>query len=118
MRGDAGDSTKYSFMLMFQLHKYELAVHRNSLEFVAVGHHDVGVELQAAFGEATEDTDDMIALEQCHVSSVSEWHAVVLLISAGGHVGGDPQLVDDRCEIGADLVANRVDQVVLNDIEV
>ena len=96
-----------------------MAVHRDGLEFVAVGHHDVGVELHAAFGEAAEDADDMVALEQGHVSSVPRrWHAVVLFVSAGCHVGGYPQLVDDRGEVGADLVADRVDQVVLDDVEV
>ena len=93
-------------------------MHRDGLEFVAVGHDDVGVEFHAAFGEATKDADNMVALEQGHASSVPQSYAVVLLISPGGHVGGYSQFIDDRGEIRADLMANRVDQVVLNDIEV
>src|SRR5271166_2638791 len=57
---------------MFQLHKHELAVHRDGLEFVAVGHHDIGMELHAAFREAAEDADDVVTLKQGHVSSVPD----------------------------------------------
>jgi hypothetical protein len=62
------------------------------LEFIPVGHHNVGVELHAAFRKATEDTNNMIALEQSHAPSVPHSYAVMLFISAGRHVGGYPKV--------------------------
>src|SRR5690348_10180198 len=42
----------------------------------------------------------------------------MLFISAGGDVSSYPQLIDNRGELGPDLMADRVDQVILNDIEI
>src|SRR4051794_2004448 len=43
---------------------------------------------------------------------------LALLVSTGRDVGGHAQLIDDVGEFGADLLADRLDQVVLDDIEV
>jgi hypothetical protein len=42
----------------------------------------------------------------------------MLFISAGSHVSGYTQFIDDRGKIRADLTANRINQVILNNIEV
>ncbi|WP_262391410.1 hypothetical protein [Nocardiopsis sp. CNR-923] len=42
----------------------------------------------------------------------------MLLVAAGGHVGGQPQSVDDRSLILADLVTDSVNKLVFDDVQV
>ena len=41
-------------------------MHGRALELVLVWQHEISVELQTAFAEATEDADRLVAREQLH----------------------------------------------------
>jgi hypothetical protein len=49
---------------VLQLHEEKLTVHRDPLELIAVGQDEIGVKLEAAFAEPSEDADDLVGTEE------------------------------------------------------